>query len=62
MIKLQLPWMSYYMQKANFLPQINFEILELCNLIDREQYQLHLKNQIFQSHVVFIDSQRWCII
>ena len=28
MIKLQLRWISYYMQKENFLPQIVFEILE----------------------------------
>ena len=26
MIKLQFPWISYYMQKANFLPQIVFDI------------------------------------
>ena len=27
-LKLQLPWISYYMQKTNFLPQIVFEILK----------------------------------
>ena len=46
MIELKLPWMSYYMQKANFLLQIVFEILEfkkLCNLIGLEHFQLQLK-------------------
>ena len=46
-IKLQLPWISYYMQKSNFLPKIVFEILKfkkLCNLIGLEYYQLQLKN------------------
>ena len=28
MIKLQLPWISYYMQKVNFLSQITFKILK----------------------------------
>ena len=27
-IKLQLPWISYYMQEGSFLPQIVFEILK----------------------------------
>ena len=71
MIKLQFPWISYYMQKENFLPQLSFEILKfkkLCNLIGWEHFQLQLRKlshavqEIFQSHVVFIDSQRWCII
>ena len=31
MIKLQFPWISYYKQKANFLPQIVFEILKFKN-------------------------------
>ena len=47
MIKLQLPWISYCMQKANYLPQIVFEILkfkQLCNLIGLEYFQLQLKN------------------
>ena len=47
MIKLQLPWISYYMQKANFLPQIVFEILKfkkLSNPIGLEYFQLQLKN------------------
>ena len=30
--------------KANFLPQINLEILKLSDLIGREQFQLQLKN------------------
>ena len=53
-----------YMQKANFLPQIVFEILKfrkICNLIGLEYFQLQLKNYIFHSHEVFIDSHRWCI-
>ena len=65
MIKLLLRWISYYMQKAKFLPQIVFEILKfkkLGNLIGLEYSQLQLKNQIFHSHTVFKDSQRWCII
>ena len=52
------------MQKANFLPQIVFEILKfrkICNLIGLEYFQLQLKNYIFHSHEVFIDSHRWCI-
>ena len=47
MIKLQLPWISYYMQKANFLPQIVFVILKfkkLSNPIGLEYFQLQLKN------------------
>ena len=47
MIKLQLPWIHYYMQKANFLPQIVLGILKrnrLCNLIGLEYFQLQLKN------------------
>ena len=47
MIKLQLPWISYYMQKANFLPQIAFEILKLkklSNPIGLGYFQLQLKN------------------
>ena len=58
------PQISYYMQKANFLPQIVFEILKfrkICNLIGLEYFQLQLKNYIFHSHEVFIDSHRWCI-
>ena len=53
-----------YMQKANFLPQIVFEILKfrkICNLIGLEYFQLQLKNYIFHSHEVFIDSHRWRI-
>ena len=53
-----------YMQKANFLPQTVFEILKfrkICNLIGLEYFQLQLKNCIFHSHEVFIDSHRWCI-
>ena len=46
MIKLQYPWISYYMQKANSLPQIVFEILKLklSNLIGLEYFQLQFKN------------------
>ena len=65
MIKFQLPWISYYMQKANFRLQTVFEILKfkkLSNPIGLEYFQLQLKNYIFHSHVVFIDSERWCII
>ena len=39
--------MSYYMQKANFLPQKVFAILKfktLCSLIGREHFQSQLKN------------------
>ena len=46
-IKSQLSWTSYYMQKANFLPQIVFEILKfrkLCNLIGLGYFQLQLNN------------------
>ena len=35
---------------------------KLHDQIGLEYFQLHLKNLIFHSHVVFIDSQRWCII
>ena len=47
MIKLQLPWKSYYIQKTNFLPQIVFEILKFkkfSNPIGLEYFQLQLKN------------------
>ena len=47
MIKLQLPWLSYYMQKANFLPQIVFGILQfkkLSNPSGLDYFQLQLKN------------------
>ena len=53
-----------YMQKANFLPQIVFEILKfrrICNLIGLEHFQLQLKNYIFHSHEAFIDSHWWRI-
>ena len=65
-IKLQFPWISYYMQKENFIPQLIFEISKfkkLCNLIGWEHFQLELRKlsnavqEIFQSHAVFIDSQ-----
>ena len=47
MIKLQLLWVSFYIQKANFLPQILFEISKskkLWNLTGLECFQLQLKN------------------
>ena len=47
MNKLQLPRISYYMQKENFLLQIVFEILKfkkLCNLTGLEYFDLQLKN------------------
>ena len=64
-VKLKLPWISFYMQKANLLPQKVVKILKFkksCNVIGRQHFQLQLKNQIFHSHVVFIDFQKWCII
>ena len=63
--QILLPWISYYMQKANFLALIIFEISkfkELSNPIGLEYFQLQLKNYVFHSHVAFVDSQRWCII
>ena len=47
MIKSQLPWISYYMQKAKFLPKKVFEISKikkLCNLIGLENFQIQLKH------------------
>ena len=64
-IKLQLPLISYDMQKVNFLPQKVLEILKfkkLYNLIGPEHFQLQHKNYIFYSHVAFVDIQKWCII
>ena len=46
-IKLQFQWISSYMQKAKFLPQIVFEILKfkkLCYLIGLDYFQLQPKN------------------
>ena len=53
MIKLQLPQISYYMPKANFLPQIVFEILKfkiLFNSIGLECFQL----QLFYTAMLFL--------
>ena len=49
-IKLQLLWISYYMQKANFLPQIVFEILKfkkICNLIGLEYFNYNSRTRFF---------------
>ena len=45
--KCRFQWISYYLQKANFLPQIVFEISKFkksCNLTGREHFQLQAKN------------------
>ena len=50
MIKLQLLWVSFYIQKANFLPQILFEISKskkLWNLTGLECFQLQLTAMLF---------------
>ena len=44
MIKLQLPWISYYMQKVNLLPEIVFQILKFKKL---SYYPIRLVQSIF---------------
>ena len=43
-IELQLPWISYYMQKVNLLPEIVFEILKFKKL---SYYPIRLVQSIF---------------
>ena len=43
------------MQKMNFIPQIDFEILKFkksCNLIGREHFDLKIENHIFSRHAI----------